>query len=154
MNLQFNIAEIAVTLPVWNNFHYSIPECISESVCIGKRVLVPFGIRNTIGYVVQLKHKSDVKELRNILEVVDEIPLFPENMVYLFSWLSNYYMYPMGEIIKLALPKGLGYSQMSRIYLLPKGEMAFKTKDTSSLNKEILSSLMDGSKTLGELKKK
>ncbi|MGD9138317.1 MAG: hypothetical protein PVH42_16250, partial [Desulfobacterales bacterium] len=37
--------EVAVALPAYQTFTYSVPEPLADLMAIGKRVLVPFGRR-------------------------------------------------------------------------------------------------------------
>ena len=46
-------------------------------------------------------------EMKPILDVLDELPLFPESMIAFFRWAADYYIHPLGEVIKCALPGGL-----------------------------------------------
>ncbi|MBW2598484.1 MAG: hypothetical protein JRC55_07960, partial [Deltaproteobacteria bacterium] len=44
--------EVAIALPVYNTYTYSVPETLHELVATGKRVLVPFGRRRVTGYIL------------------------------------------------------------------------------------------------------
>jgi primosomal protein N' (replication factor Y) len=76
-------------------------------VATGKRVLVPFGRRRETGYVFGQSQGFDIKEIKSILDILDEQPLFPSSMVPFFRWISDYYKYPVGQVVKNALPGGL-----------------------------------------------
>lgn len=84
------------------------------TVGVGKRVLVPFGHRRLTGYILgnaaQVPQSTPIK---NILDVLDDAPLFPETMVPFFQWVANYYMHPLGEVIQTALPGGLNVVEHS-----------------------------------------
>jgi primosomal protein N' (replication factor Y) len=99
--------EVAVAIPVFQTFTYSAPEPLADFVAIGKRVLVPFGRRRLTGYVLGAGQDFDHKEVKSVLDVLDEQPLFPSAMVPFFRWISDYYKYPLGEVVKNAMPGGL-----------------------------------------------
>jgi len=104
------IVEVAVGLPVSNTFHYRIPERMRDSLRIGMRVLVPFKGRKVTGFSIDLVEKppKGVEEkLRDVEDLLDQAPLIDLQMLRFFRWISNYYLYPLGEVIKTGLPPGL-----------------------------------------------
>ena len=50
---------------------------------------------------------SDIFELKEILDVLDPEPLFPESLVPFLEWMARYYIHPIGQVIQSALPGGL-----------------------------------------------
>jgi primosomal protein N' (replication factor Y) len=71
------------------------------------RVEVPFGRgSHKVGIIVGTSPTSDIKQtrLKRILKLLDEEPLFDEKHLNLLKWASNYYHYPLGEIIFASLP--------------------------------------------------
>ncbi|WP_136795840.1 replication restart helicase PriA [Desulfosediminicola ganghwensis] len=108
-----DLLEIAVAAPLENTLTYRLPpNLLNTELCqeplVGRRVLVPLGRRKVTGYVLATG-MEDSKEfkIKNISEILDTAPLFPENLIPLFRWISEYYHYPIGEVIKSALPGGL-----------------------------------------------
>lgn len=75
---------------------------------VGCRVLVPLGRRLVTGYVLGPSPPLDPKtKIRPISSILDSQPLFPATMVPFFRWITEYYHYPLGEVIRGALPAGL-----------------------------------------------
>jgi primosomal protein N' (replication factor Y) len=99
--------QVAVCLPVSGTFTYSVSGPLTGEAEACKRVLVPFSKRKIIGYILRIIPAEDRKGIRDILSVIDPHPLFPQDMVEFFEWLSSYYHYPIGMVIKSALPAGL-----------------------------------------------
>jgi primosomal protein N' (replication factor Y) len=103
--------EVAVGLPVWKTFTYRVPWVIKEQIAVGKRVLVPFRRRKVTGYVlsfpVPIPDQLNPEKLKDVIDVLDEFALFDEAMLLFFRWISTYYVYPLGEVIKTGLPPGL-----------------------------------------------
>jgi primosomal protein N' (replication factor Y) len=102
--------EVAVGLPVFKTFHYRIPERMIGSLQTGMRVLVPFKGRKVTGFSVDLVEKppKGVEEkLREVEDLLDEAPLIDPQMLRFCRWISDYYLYPLGEVIKAGLPPGL-----------------------------------------------
>jgi primosomal protein N' (replication factor Y) len=99
--------QVAVALPVSGSFTYTIPGDQANKAAVGKRVLIPFSGRKVTGYILRVIPPEARKGLRDILTIIDRDPLFPPDMVPFFEWLSGYYHYPIGLVIKTALPTGL-----------------------------------------------
>ncbi|MBE0583699.1 MAG: primosomal protein N', partial [Desulfofustis sp.] len=108
--------EVAVAAPVRHTYSYLLPDALVEKQraaesLIGCRVFVPFGAGRASGYVLAVGSQADTSvALKEILDLVDEVGLFPAAMVELFRWLAAYYHYPLGQVIKTALPGGLKVS--------------------------------------------
>ncbi len=145
--------KVAIALPVDNIFTYAVPEKLSPFVSIGKRVLVPFGRRRVTGYILGLCEALNRKEIKLILDVLDEKPLFPESMVPFFRWIAEYYIHPIGEVIKSALPGGLNIYDLTTIAITKEGESALEKDSPTPLEHEILTWLQKGSCRLKDLSK-
>ena len=104
------IVEVAIGLPVSKTFHYRISERIKSSLKVGMRVVVPFKGRKVTGFAIDLLDhppKGVEERLREIEDLLDEIPLIDSQMLRFYRWISHYYFYPLGEVIKTGLPPGL-----------------------------------------------
>jgi primosomal protein N' (replication factor Y) len=104
------IVEVAVGLPVFKTFHYRIPEKMRDSLQIGMRVLVPFKGRKVTGFSIDLLEqppKGVEEKIREVENLLDEAPLIDPPMLRFYRWISDYYLYPLGEVIKTGLPPGL-----------------------------------------------
>jgi primosomal protein N' (replication factor Y) len=114
-------AHIAVTLPLKETYSYGIPEHLASIAEIGRRVRVPFRNREVIGYILEKEFGNQGDDLKDILEVLDAAPLFSENLVPFFRWMSDYYLYPLGRLIQSALPGGLNVRPVKTGRLTDKG---------------------------------
>ena len=113
-----HIVEVAIPLPLEGSFHYRVPDRLSPLAVAGKRVLVPFGRRKVTGYLLG-DAVAAPGELKEVLEVLDEEPLFTAAELEFYRWIAGYYLHPLGEVIKMALPAGINL--VSR-YRCEKGE--------------------------------
>jgi primosomal protein N' (replication factor Y) len=107
---------------------------------VGMRVLVPFGRRRVTGYVIAPGQGPVEFEAKPIHEVLDMEPLFPPSMIKLFQWVSDYYIHPLGEVIKTALPKGLNRYDVS-VVTLAETTAALDPSTLSPLEQEIVALL-------------
>jgi primosomal protein N' (replication factor Y) len=114
-------AQVAVALPVNGTFTYTVTGDLKEKVGVGRRVLISFSGRKVTGYILRIIPPEDRRGLKDVLNIIDPYPLFPPNMVEFFEWLSNYYLYPIGMIIKTALPTGLNVNIPDGKEMAPKG---------------------------------
>ena len=146
--------EVAVALPVFQTFTYSAPESLAAFVAIGKRVLIPFGRRRITGYVLGPVQGLGHKEIKAVLDVLDDLPLFPSAMVPFFRWISDYYKYPLGEVVKNALPGGLNIRDYVQVSLTTDGQAALDSGQFNPITKQILSQVQSGPCRMNELYKK
>ncbi len=129
---------IAVTLPVREIFSYAVPDHLVHMAQIGRRALVPFRNRNVIGYIVKKDFGTKKEEIKKILDILDPEPLFTENLVPFFQWMADYYLFPMGMLIRSALPTGLNVPQFKSAELTEKGMEAIKRLSSSSREAKLL----------------
>ncbi len=125
--------EIAIPLPGNQTYYYSFPRSYKNSVLPGSRVQVPFRNRVVIGYIIGFgKPPEDIK-LKEIIDVVDDAPLFDEGRLDFYKWLADYYNSSIGMILKIAHPGGLGTTLRRYIVLTEKG---VKKQNADAVDKE------------------
>lgn len=146
--------EVAIPLPVYKTYSYAITEIHSALVSVGKRVLVPFGQRRVTGYILGLSNTSKQEGIKLVLDVLDEQPLFPESMVSFFRWIADYYIHPIGQVIKCALPGGLNINDLLIISITPTGEKILEGNKPTPFEVEILRCLNLGPCNLNSLYRK
>ena len=146
-----NYIDVAVALPVFGTFTYRVPENLQNDVSTGKRVLVPFGRRRVTGYVLGPGKSCGHTEIKFVQEVLDHRPLFPATLIPFFNWISAYYLHPIGEVIKSALPGGLNLYEYSVFSLTEKGERALQGEGHDDPEGEVLACLKTGSARLKDL---
>lgn len=89
---------------------------------VGRRVLVRMGAQQITGYVLGEQSEEDVHyKILPVIRFLDEIALFPDNLVTFFRWIADYYHYPIGEVIKTALPGGMTLRSRKVVKLNNKG---------------------------------
>lgn len=105
--------DVALPIPVRSLFTYRMSEDISRAALPGARVLVPFGKRTLTGYAIsfadelKLSLKSDETSVRDVIELIDDIPLLTPEILWLTEWAADYYAASWGEMLKASLPAGI-----------------------------------------------
>jgi len=127
--IQSPYISVAVSLPVMKSYTYLIPDHLQEFCSPGMRVLVPFKNRRVTGYILSRQSSCQGFTAKKILDVLDEHPLFPESEISFFKWISDYYIYPLGDVIKAALPSGLDRHDVSCVFVTQKGQDRFHARD-------------------------
>src|SRR5205807_2576966 len=74
----------------------------------GKRVAVPFGKgdRATVGYCVHLTETPPGRQVKELLRVLDDEPLFNANLLRLTRWMADYYLCGWGQVLNVVVPAG------------------------------------------------
>ena len=71
---------------------------------VGTRVKVPFARGTTVGICVSDNVEKPHKTLKDVESVLDTAAIVPAELMALAHWMSNYYHYPLGEILATVLP--------------------------------------------------
>ncbi len=115
--------DVILPLPLDGVFTYSVPTSEEGRVKVGARVLVPFGRNKTyVGIISRIHNQSpEGYQTKDILQVMDFSPILLDSQLKLWQWISDYYMSPIGEVYKAALPSGLkaedGYKPKTELYI-------------------------------------
>ena len=101
-------AEVAVPVAVHGTFTYGVPEELRDAVRLGSRVEVHIGNKLTTGFVVGFPDAPPAAKMKPLRSVLDEDapPLIPE-IIGLCRWASDYYIAPLGEMLRVALPANM-----------------------------------------------
>ena len=97
------LADVALPIPLPRALSYLVPEKLLATVTPGRRVLCTVGSRRIIGVVVAVREGERPEKAKPLLSVMDGVSL-PEELVVFLGRLSSYYLAPIGEVVKLALP--------------------------------------------------
>lgn len=139
-------ANIILPLPLDGYFTYGVPEALASRVQNGMRVTVPFGKSKTyVGIVAEYpvdvpKPAEEVAQqgkkkivYKNIADVLDDTPILLPQQLRLWKWIADYYMSPIGDVYKAALPSGLkaedGFRPRTELFI----RLADKYRDEQTL---------------------
>lgn len=101
-------ADIILPLPLEGVFTYSVPDDMALAVKPGMRVVVPLGrSKKYMGVVLKVHDVKPEFEVKDILSLSDTRPSVTALQLRLWQWIADYYMSPLGDVFKAALPAGL-----------------------------------------------
>jgi primosomal protein N' (replication factor Y) (superfamily II helicase) len=113
---------VALNIPADKLFTYEVPSCLSDQIEIGKRVFVPFGRKKRTGVIVETINSCPLDNVKAIVEIMDEEPLFGEEDLRFYRWIASYCMYPLGKTLAEILPTGAEKKDFLLISPLPATE--------------------------------
>ena len=114
-------ADVILPVPLQGTFTYAVAE--GQTVQVGVRVLVPFGRGKTYVGLVARQHDEAPQgyQVKAIMDVMDAEPIVTAKQLQMWQWISDYYLSPIGEVYKAALPAGLkaedGYKPKTETYV-------------------------------------
>ena len=114
--------DVILPLPLEGLFTYAVDDAQAATLRQGMRVQVPLGTKKAYTAMVAEVHsrKPDFKT-RPISAVLDARPILLPQQYRLWAWVADYYMAPLGDVYKAALPQGLkaedGYRPRTETYI-------------------------------------
>ena len=117
---------VAVPVYLYDCFDYSLSAEQYQQAQLGARVAVSFGRQNLVGVIVE-KLAPDAPidpkiKLKAISELLDDAAILDAKVLSLLTWATQYYQFPMGEVIQSALPtllrQGKPYNLLARTWKL------------------------------------
>jgi len=113
--------DVILPLPLERNFSYAVTEAEYEFIQPGMRIAVPFG-KNKIytALVLKLHHTAPTAyEVKSIHSIIDDEPIVNPVQLRHWSWVSQYYMCSVGEVLSAALPSAFLLQSESVLSLHP-----------------------------------
>ena len=102
-------ADLAIPVAVDKVFTYLVPDDLRQSVRPGMRALAPFGARTVTGVIIRVgpspgESRETPGRYKYIRELLDPEPVVSDDLLNLSVWIANYYMAPLGEVLRSVLP--------------------------------------------------
>jgi len=80
-------------------FDYAIPPALLPMVKPGILVEIPFHGRKIEGIIIKLKSKSQIPNLKSIIDIIDPTPVVDDIHIKLAEWMADYYLAPFGQTL-------------------------------------------------------
>ena len=97
------LADVALPIPLPRALTYLVPDSLARAVTPGRRVLCTVGTRRIVGVVMAVRAGEVPDRAKPVLSVLEGISL-PEDVVVFLARLASYYLAPIGDVVRLALP--------------------------------------------------
>ena len=114
--------DVILPLPLEGLFTYSVHAKDAHKAVVGKRVIVPLGRSKTYTGIIERVHNTKPSfDTRDAIDFPDALPVVLEKQLDLWKWIAHYYMTPLGDVYKAAVPAGLkaeeGYRPRTETYV-------------------------------------
>ncbi len=121
-------------------YHYKISSDEINKATPGMRVIVPFGRRNQLksGWIIEICEGEDDKKIKQISQIVDQIPLLSAEMIKLVRWIRTRYFCTWGDAVRLMIPAGVNlkrqsWLQVSQHYAADKAETSIELSPSQEI---------------------
>lgn len=105
-----DIALVAVDVPLFTTLSYAVPTELREVLRPGQLVQVPFRNRSKTGLVMELTTRDAIDfdgKIRELVDIVDREPLLGPVGLEFLEFVADYYISPIGEVVKMAIPSAV-----------------------------------------------
>lgn len=114
--------DVILPLPLEGLFTYSVHVQDAHKAIVGKRVVVPLGRSKTYTGIIERVHSTKPSfETKDAIDFPDALTVVFEKQLDLWKWIAHYYMTPLGDVYKAAVPAGLkaeeGYRPRTETYV-------------------------------------
>ncbi|MBO7423291.1 MAG: DEAD/DEAH box helicase [Oscillospiraceae bacterium] len=118
------LALSAATYPIDKPYDYAVPADLEAAIEVGMRVMVPFGNGNRIseGVVLSLTEESSYPNCKEVLRIVDSVPLLSSEQLQLAYFMRDRYFCTVYQAIRTMLPAGLWLNKSG----VPRGKDRFR----------------------------
>ncbi|HEY2165495.1 MAG TPA: DEAD/DEAH box helicase family protein, partial [Gemmatimonadaceae bacterium] len=101
------LVSVALPVPLFHTFTYEVPPELADRARPGMRVVVPFRNRRAMGVVVETNVEPGKVPAKPVESFPDDRPVMSAEMLSLCAWIAEYYVAPIGVVIRSALPAPL-----------------------------------------------
>ncbi|MDR6465113.1 primosomal protein N' [Chryseobacterium sediminis] len=128
-------AQIVLPLNLKGSFTYKVPEEMMSEIQPGMRVLVPFGGKKIYTGIVFELHDNAPENFtaKEIISMLDDKPIVPEEQIRFWNWLSEYYLCSLGEIYRFSFPSSLKLESETYLKLKPGIVVDFENLDVNEM---------------------
>ncbi|MBI5601133.1 MAG: primosomal protein N' [Gemmatimonadetes bacterium] len=103
------LVDVALPLPLFRAFTYAVPDGLRHAVTAGARVVVPFRNRTAMGIVLGESSGESLgaAAAKPIIDAPDAQPAFRADLLAVGRWMADYYVSPVGLVLRAALPAAM-----------------------------------------------
>ncbi len=144
------LADVAVPLPLPDPLVYEVPAAWAAQAAPGVRARVLVGKRRLTGMIVEVhRRRPEGVSLRPIVEILDREPVLTPDLLELARFTADYYMTPLGEVVRSMLPADLPPWGDRKVWLTDAGALAVPRSPAEAAVLDVLRE--SGKMTVAEL---
>jgi primosomal protein N' (replication factor Y) (superfamily II helicase) len=98
------LVSVALPVPLFNTFTYEVGPELAGAACAGARIVVPFRNRRAMGVIVETNVAPGAVAAKRVESIPDAAPVMSAELLALCGWIAEYYVAPIGVVIRSALP--------------------------------------------------
>lgn len=119
--------DVALPVPLDMSFTYRVNGSLPV---VGGRVLVPFRNERLSGVVVAVHDRQPSMTAKAVLQVLDATPVLDASLMKLGQWIAQYYLAPLGEVLRTMLPLGAEIKRAKVFFITDAGRDALYASAT------------------------
>ncbi len=136
--------DVVFDRPLDQAYSYAVPEPFRDLVAVGKRLKVPFGRgdKATIGFCVRVTETAPQRQVKELLQVLDDEALLTPDLLRLTRWMADYYLCGWGQVLNAVIPAGAkdqaGTRATAFVEAIPEAELPQPVPTLSPKQAELL----------------
>ena len=108
------VISVLVEINIDKVFDYNVPDRFINDICLGKRVLVPFGKQTLEGFIINIKNESSF-DLKDIIDIIDKEVILNDELLSLGKEISKNNICNLTSIYQSMLPVGFKASNKRKV---------------------------------------
>jgi primosomal protein N' (replication factor Y) len=101
------LVDVALPVPLFRSFTYQVSEADAQRGRVGMRAVVPFHGRKLLGVILGPGEARAGVTIKHVHDLPDDMPVVAESLISLARWMSEYYVVPIGVVLRTILPVAL-----------------------------------------------
>jgi primosomal protein N' (replication factor Y) (superfamily II helicase) len=139
-----NFVQIVVNVPAVSGiFDYSVPDSLRGQIDVGHLVIVPFGNKTVQGVVFRFVDQPSVANVKEILELVDPLPVLTQPQIALAEAMAESTLAPLAAIVSLFLPVGISQEADVLYQAVDNGRWTMKDSQWTPVQRRLLDLLTE-----------
>lgn len=112
----YKYIDVLLPIAIPKVYSYRVEEHLWPSIQFGRRVEVPLRNKLFSAIIIREIEKPDsLIQLRSVRAVIDSEAIITEQQFTLWTWMAEYYMSTIGEVMNVALPTGLKLNSETKL---------------------------------------
>src|SRR5437868_1413271 len=101
------LVDVALPVPLFRSFTYEVDDAHAARARRGMRAIVSFRSRKMLGVILGEGVARAGVRIKPVGELPDDSPVVSESLIALATWMAEYYVVPIGLVLRTILPVAL-----------------------------------------------